>query len=80
MSNIQRAIDKQAKLEAEATAGPWDFNTEVEVENDVLLVIHLRNQAKLARAVIEAVYKGEPWERVAWLMETWADHVNGEDV
>jgi hypothetical protein len=95
MSDIQRALDRQAQLEREATVGPWHISSEVDIEtgldNDdryyewlgeitakhedeteylslliqscglyrfakpnADLIAHLRNQAALARAVIEA--------------------------
>ena len=113
MSDVQRAIDKQAKLEAEATPGPWQnidgyrvvstaadrrvgitdeggvFNPQSEVhESDGALIAHLRNQAKLARAVIEAasqllVYASEVGDQViedalSDVVAAFADHVNGE--
>ena len=45
MNNIQRAIDKQAKLEADAGEA---------LISQYIFIAHLRNQAALARAVIEA--------------------------
>lgn len=123
MTNIQRAIDKQAKLEAEATAGPWEYATAENmsvhwwVKNTVApmsleptkpwicerqnwhmddgkhgdgkLIAHLRNQAKLARAVIEAANRLTDHPSLGYGMTqdevditdaliAWADHVLAE--
>lgn len=89
MTNIQRAIDKQAKMES-AVRDPVRYP----LSNDKYIA-HLRNQAKLARAVIEAVkaYESEVTNPVKdhvmcrhrqremfAAMAAWADHVNGDDV
>ncbi len=107
-SHIQRAIDKQAKLDAEATEGPWKrVNRTVQTSVDRIcecdggyitsngnnqcldarLIAHLRNQAKLARAVIEAAKDEEEghslsltrWETdLGKALKAWADHVLAE--
>lgn len=75
--SIRRAIEMLRRLEAEATPGPWDFNSTVEIEYDVLLTLCARNQLSLALDVIEAVAQGRAPSAYAAL-QAWADHVNGE--
>lgn len=57
MDQVQRALEKQQKMEAEATDGPWpylrdDWEWRLNAA-DSILIVHLRNQAKLAKDVIK---------------------------
>lgn len=105
-TDIQRALDKQAKLDAEATDGPWvrepgtvcfvrtqgryvitsSGRTDKECASNSDLIAHLRNQAALARAVIEVVSSPffdpatdhKDHKRLRDALKAWADHVNAE--
>jgi hypothetical protein len=110
MSDVQRAIDKQARLCAEATEGPWyyqfsrnegwkvttnvpgigvvaTFPYSEQADENTVLIAHLRNQAALSRAAIEALYEllllehdgpGKTSRRAFAAVGAWADHVLGE--
>lgn len=78
-TNIQRAIDKQAKLEASTDA--FEFAS---------YGMHLRNQAALMRAALQAADERisgaidmgvNPlyFEKYFAAAKAWADHVNGEE-